>query len=502
MAHAGLRSEGVSAAGQAPPRHDGWRTVPASVGLKAAPAAVLLDAIGAGIAAGVVLATTAHGPLDATILAAGSAGFAAATVFAMLVAGLYRGGPIVAPDDHLAAFAKTLIAVHVLILLHHMLGPAGPLHAAPHALFAAARLAASAGLVILARFGLAAALRRWHAGARPRRSAALIVTGTVPGNLVARLAALADHRLFYVFAWGDAHGTALRAVPDEATLEGLIAAGRIDDVVVFRRHDDDAANRQRLERLMADLADRPVRLRLAFDAAAELGAGAVAQGQALRLVTVLEGPMSPAAAAAKRAMDILGSLIALILLAPVLAAISLALWPGGPVLFRQRRVGAGGRGFIVLKFRTMTVQASGSAPARRGLVQARRGVVQARRGDPRVTRLGALLRRLSLDELPQLFNVLRGDMSLVGPRPHAPGTSGGAMTFEEAVAFYAVRHRVKPGMTGLAQVSGLRGGIDRPEAITARVAADLDYIARWSVWMDLGILLRTLPAVLGGRNAY
>lgn len=205
--------------------------------------------------------------------------------------------------------------------------------------------------------------------------------------------------------------------------------------------------------------------------------------------------MSAGAASMKRALDIAGSLVAIAILSPLLALIALALCRTGPVLFRQIRVGAGGRSFVVLKFRTMTTEASRPAP-RSGRI------VQARRQDPRVTRLGAVLRRLSLDELPQLFNVLRGDMSLVGPRPHAPGTSGGDLTFEEAVAFYAVRHRVKPGMTGLAQIRGLRGGVDRPEAITARVAADLDYIARWSVWLDLAILLRTLPAVLLGRNAY
>jgi lipopolysaccharide/colanic/teichoic acid biosynthesis glycosyltransferase len=164
----------------------------------------------------------------------------------------------------------------------------------------------------------------------------------------------------------------------------------------------------------------------------------------------------------------------------------------GPVLFRQRRIGLDGAPFTVFKFRTMRPQ-----PPR----QAAGPVSQAQPGDRRITRLGAILRRLSLDELPQLFNVLRGEMSLVGPRPHAPHTTAGDFTFEQAIAFYGVRHRVKPGLTGLAQVRGLRGPTDRRDLVAARVAADLDYIERWSPWLDLAILLRTIPAVLIGRNA-
>ena len=119
----------------------------------------------------------------------------------------------------------------------------------------------------------------------------------------------------------------------------------------------------------------------------------------------------------------------------------------------------------------------------------------------RVTRVGAILRRTSLDELPQLFNVLRGEMSFVGPRPHAPGTRAGKRRFDEVVANYGARHRVKPGLTGLAQVRGLRGPTPTEEQILLRVESDLEYIARWSLWLDFVIILRTLLVVARMRNA-
>jgi polysaccharide biosynthesis protein PslA len=126
-------------------------------------------------------------------------------------------------------------------------------------------------------------------------------------------------------------------------------------------------------------------------------------------------------------------------------------------------------------------------------------ITQAQRGDPRVTRVGRFLRRTSLDELPQLFNVISGEMSLVGPRPHAASTRAGDRLFGEVVATYAARHKVKPGMTGWAQVSGWRGETDTEEKLVRRLEHDLYYIENWSVLFDLYILLRTLPSLLSSR---
>jgi exopolysaccharide biosynthesis polyprenyl glycosylphosphotransferase len=196
----------------------------------------------------------------------------------------------------------------------------------------------------------------------------------------------------------------------------------------------------------------------------------------------------------KRGEDLVLATAIIVILGPLMLLISLwiKLDSSGPVFFRQHRIGLSGREFAMLKFRTMHNFASiqeGECP-------------QAVRGDVRVTPAGRFLRRTSFDELPQLFNVLRGDMSLVGPRPHAPGTRAAGRRFEEVVPFYAARHRVRPGMTGLAQVRGWRGETDTEEKIIRRVACDLEYIRRWSPWLDLTLLVRTFQTMLSMYNAY
>jgi lipopolysaccharide/colanic/teichoic acid biosynthesis glycosyltransferase len=163
----------------------------------------------------------------------------------------------------------------------------------------------------------------------------------------------------------------------------------------------------------------------------------------------------------------------------------------GPVIFAQERIGLNGRRFVMLKFRTM-----------RHAVENRGSCSQAIRQDPRVTRIGTLLRRSSFDEVPQLLNVLAGSMSLVGPRPHAPGTCAAGRPFETVTHRYAARHSVKPGMTGLAQVRGWRGETDTEEKLIRRIDSDLEYIATWSLGGDLWIICRTIVTVMRMRNAY
>ena len=190
----------------------------------------------------------------------------------------------------------------------------------------------------------------------------------------------------------------------------------------------------------------------------------------------------------KRAEDIVIGSLAAIVAAPVLPVIALAikLDSPGPVLFRQRRRGRNQRVFEVFKFRTMSVMEDGT------------DVRQATAHDPRITRVGAVLRRTSLDELPQLWNVLWGDMSLVGPRPHATVHDE---KFGALVESYANRHQMKPGVTGLAQVNGFRGETLTTESIESRVEHDLAYIRTWSLWLDIKILMLTVWAVLAGTNA-
>ncbi|MSP01121.1 MAG: hypothetical protein EXR07_08755 [Acetobacteraceae bacterium] len=195
----------------------------------------------------------------------------------------------------------------------------------------------------------------------------------------------------------------------------------------------------------------------------------------------------------KRLLDVslaLTGLMFLALLALILMA-AIRSESAGPVVFRQRRVGLHGTPFTMFKFRSMR-----RYPDVPGILR------QATRHDPRVTRVGRWMRRYSLDELPQLINVLRGDMSIVGPRPHAPGTRAGGRLFEDVSQRYAARHSVKPGMTGLAQIRGWRGETDTEEKLLRRVDCDLEYIATWSAGLDLSIIWRTAGSVLRTHNAY
>jgi putative colanic acid biosynthesis UDP-glucose lipid carrier transferase len=191
----------------------------------------------------------------------------------------------------------------------------------------------------------------------------------------------------------------------------------------------------------------------------------------------------------KRAIDIGLSATALLFLAPFLVLVALAIWleDRDPVMFRQQRTGRNGRLFRIYKFRTMTVAEDGAE------------VRQATRGDQRVTRVGAVLRTLSIDELPQLLNVVRGDMSLVGPRPHALAHDE---LWQNMAPGYIGRFRARPGLTGYAQVKGLRGEIRNAEEIVRRVEADNFYIENWSLRLELQIVLRTIPLLLNDPRAY
>jgi exopolysaccharide biosynthesis polyprenyl glycosylphosphotransferase len=254
------------------------------------------------------------------------------------------------------------------------------------------------------------------------------------------------------------------------------------------------AAEERLLRLQTILADYPVDLRLAPDLAAYHGGSEDGlEAGKLRLLRLADRPMRGWAGAAKTVEDYVLALGALAVAAVPMALIALAirLDSPGPVLFRQRRTGFNGRDFFVFKFRTMYHEHADYEVQR-----------QVQEGDPRVTRVGAILRRTSLDELPQIFNVLRGEMSFIGPRPHAPGTRAGGKLFEEVTDRYAARHRVKPGLTGLAQVRGYRGQTDTEEKLLLRVESDLEYIEKWSLWLDFVILLRTLLAVARMQNAH
>ena len=194
---------------------------------------------------------------------------------------------------------------------------------------------------------------------------------------------------------------------------------------------------------------------------------------------------------AKRIMDVVGASFALLFLAPLLIAIAIAIkvTSRGPVLFKQRRYGYHNHRFRIFKFRTMYVHLEDAT-----------GTRQTTKNDPRVTPLGRFLRNTSLDELPQLINVLIGDMSLVGPRPHVPGMQAAARLYEDLIPYYFHRHMMRPGITGLAQVSGCRGSTVQADAAMDRIDYDLAYIEQWSLWLDLRIILLTIRREMVGGN--
>ena len=207
------------------------------------------------------------------------------------------------------------------------------------------------------------------------------------------------------------------------------------------------------------------------------------------VIAVCETPFQGADGVIKRISDLFLASVGLFLFWPlvVVLAIGVKLSSPGPVFFRQRRYGINGKEIRIYKFRSMTVLEDGAS------------VRQATREDPRTTRFGAFLRRTSLDEIPQLFNVLSGEMSIVGPRPHAVAHNE---VYRRLIQGYMVRHKVRPGITGWAQVHGLRGETRTLDEMKTRVEYDLDYLRRWSLWLDLRIILRTLQIVFKDKMAY
>ena len=257
---------------------------------------------------------------------------------------------------------------------------------------------------------------------------------------------------------------------------------RIDEIV-FAMPQGEALD---VDAALGKLGPRVVDITVGFDLPALRGSG----GGPLILVPVRRRPLAGLPTVVKRAMDVCASSILLAFLLPLMVVIAalVKLDTPGPVLFRQQRFGISKKPFKLLKFRSMHCTAGGD-----------RTVPQARRHDPRVTRIGRFLRRTSLDELPQLLNVLKGDMSLVGPRPHATLHDD---QYAALIEGYAARHHVKPGITGWAQVHGWRGETDTLEKMQRRVEYDIYYINNWSLRLDFRIIFKTLAVVVGQRNAY
>jgi len=325
-------------------------------------------------------------------------------------------------------------------------------------------------------------VRTWP-GARSlvRPRVAILGDGTVANDVAARLARSQRGALLGIFG---PHPLSERG-HDEAELLRVVAGGEVDKVaVVLPAGQADVADRivSRLSALAVDVA--------VYDSAQT---GALTPGAVPSPRQVVRRPLDGWQLMVKDIEDRIIGGAALILFMPLLAIVAIAVKLGspGPVFFKQRRHGFRGREILVYKFRTMRVDAADYA-----------GRQQTERDDPRITRVGRFLRKASLDELPQLLNVFRGEMSLVGPRPHPIDMRTNGKLCQEIVQDYESRHRVRPGITGWAQVNGYRGATTTPEQVEGRVRLDNYYIENWSLLFDLRIMVLTSVRLLADKNAF
>lgn len=269
-------------------------------------------------------------------------------------------------------------------------------------------------------------------------------------------------------------------------LAAYVKANRVDQIYLALP----MASQPRILSLLDDLKDTTASVFFAPDIfVTDLIQGRMDYVAGVPVVAVCDTPFTGINGVVKRITDIVLSIAILLLISPVLLAIvvGVKMTSPGPVLFRQRRYGLDGREIVVYKFRSMTVQEDG------GVVR------QATRNDQRITRFGGFLRRSSLDELPQFINVLQGRMSIVGPRPHAVAHNE---TYRKLIKGYMVRHKVKPGITGWAQVNGYRGETETVDKMQKRIEYDLEYLRNWSIGLDLWIIVKTIAVVFKDRNAY
>ena len=354
----------------------------------------------------------------------------------------------------------------------------------------AATIPVTAMLLALTHAALAVWIQAAHRKGVFSETIVLVGATDAAHRLVQRAAKSGEARVVAVV--DDRTSRAPRALGDApvgGNLDDLLAwdgLPHVDRIIVTVTQKAEARVREIIARLKA-LPNR-VDLLLDYDAHSVSGR-AVKRLGGTATACVSGRPRSARRAIVKRIEDlVVGSVLLAIFAIPMLLiAAAIKLDSKGPALYRQRRHGFNNRVITVLKFRSMRHEPD--APLR-----------QVRANDPRITRVGRFLRRTSLDELPQLFNVLRGDMSLVGPRPHAVGMKAAEQDLQNIVNEYAHRHRVKPGITGWAQVNGSRGPIETPAAVRRRLKLDLEYVSRASLWLDLQILLRTAPALLGDKT--
>ncbi|WP_049974039.1 exopolysaccharide biosynthesis polyprenyl glycosylphosphotransferase [Azospirillum sp. B4] len=358
--------------------------------------------------------------------------------------------------------------------------------------------ALSTGTLILTRrlegaVATVAVARRWRV-----RPAVIVGAGPAALKMVGAMAGRAGREVDILGFFDDRHtraGALTRQLPYLGGLDTLADfVAEHEDIDVFMALPWTAG--PRISALLERLRFLPITVWLVPDP--ELSALSLPQlgapmGSAPGVImpTLMTPPFSHWGRMAKTSFDYVAGLAILLLVLPVLlaTAVAIKLDSPGPVFFRQQRSGQFGRRFSIYKFRSLHVADADAEAA-----------TLVSEGDARVTRVGRYIRKYSIDELPQILNVLRGQMSLVGPRPHAPKAKADGRLYADVMPDYALRYRVKPGMTGWAQVNGWRGETDTEEKLRKRVEFDFDYIRTWSFWLDMVILFRTLPAMLFPKN--
>lgn len=355
---------------------------------------------------------------------------------------------------------------------------------------------AALGGLAATRVTLRAALHKLQRGGRLTHTVAIVGAGPIGRHIITKIEE-SDNVFVTVTGLFDDRSERIERIirdhPVRGTIDDLIHFARrnpIDEIIIALP----TSAAQRIGQLVDRLKSLSVDIRLAIgpelDALPILRVG---QTGPVPVIEIIDKPLKHWNAVAKRLEDIVLAGILTMLLLPVFALIAMAIkfTSDGPVLFVQDRFGFNNMPVQILKFRTMYIHLGDPT-----------GACRTVRGDPRVTPIGWFIRATSLDELPQLFNVLRGEMSLVGPRPHAVAMRAGDGFYHETVGAYALRHRVRPGLTGWAQVSGFRGEVDTIEKASKRVEHDLYYIDNWSLWLDAKILLMTFRELFRHENAY
>jgi Undecaprenyl-phosphate glucose phosphotransferase len=351
-------------------------------------------------------------------------------------------------------------------------------------------------LLMLVRAALNSMARRWRRHGRLSQRIAIIGAGTAAKRLIAKIKTAPELDIVITGVYDDR----LTRVPSH--ILGCQVLGTSDDLVAHARKmlNDEIVialplrAEERIGQLVTKFRPLPIDLRISIDPIADIfPLRTIGSIGGAKTIEVFNRPFKHLSGLLKMLEDKCLGLFFLFLLLPIMGLIALAIGVDskGPLLFVQERFGFNNKIFHVYKFRTMRSDEGDPSGAQRTVPN-----------DKRVTRVGRILRWLSLDELPQLINVMRGEMSIVGPRPHVVAMRAGDKLYYEAVGDYFARHRVKPGITGWAQVHGLRGEIADLLQARERVAYDLEYIDNWSIWLDLKILLMTVWVLLVPKNAY